>query len=146
MRFIHFCMDSGMEWNDVEIFLAIARRGTLGAAAKSLGVTQPTMGRRLKVLEQALGQTLFQRTADGFLLTDEGSAALAHAERMEEEALGLQRELGGRETEICGTLRLSSSDWFGAHILAPVIAEFVRENPLVAIELVTDSRQLSLSR
>ena len=135
-----------MEWNDVEIFLAIARHGTLGAAARSLGVTQPTMGRRLKVLEAALGETLFQRTADGFVLTDEGDAALAHAERMEEEALGLQRALGGRQSEISGSLRLSSSDWFGAHMLTPIIAAFTSAHPQVTVELVTDSRQLNLSR
>lgn len=135
-----------MEWNDVEIFLAIARHGTLGAAARSLGVTQPTMGRRLKVLEQALDQTLFQRTADGLVLTDEGTAALAHAERMEEEAFGLRRALSGQETGIGGTLRLSSSDWFGVHMLTPIIAAFTREHPLVTIELITDSRLLSLAR
>ena len=135
-----------MEWSDVEIFLAISRHGTLGAAARALGLTQPTMGRRLKVLEQGLGHTLFQRTADGFVLTDEGTAALAHAERMEEEALGLQRVLSGQETQLSGMLRLSSSDWFGAHVLAPLIAAFTRENPKVTVELVTDTRLLNLSR
>lgn len=89
-----------MEWNDVEVFLAIARRGTLGAAARALGQTQPTMGRRLKTLEEALAQTLFQRTADGFVLTDEGQAALGYAERMEEEALSLQRIVTARRRSL----------------------------------------------
>ena len=61
--------DRDPEWSDVRIFLAIARAGTLGAAAKRVGQTQPTMGRRLRALEAALGQTLFQRTRDGFVLT-----------------------------------------------------------------------------
>jgi DNA-binding transcriptional LysR family regulator len=135
-----------MDWNDVEIFLAIARNGTLGAAARKLGLTQPTLGRRLKVLEQSLGHTLFQRTTDGFVPTDEGNAALAHAERMEEEALGLQRALSGRETQLSGTLRLSSSDWFGAHMLTPVIAAFAADNPHVTIELITDARLVNLAR
>jgi DNA-binding transcriptional LysR family regulator len=135
-----------MEWNDVEIFLAIARNGTLGAAARKLGLTQPTLGRRLKMFEQSLGQTLFQRTTDGFVLTDEGNAALAHAEQMEENALGLQRALSGQETELSGILRLSSSDWFGAHVLSPVVAAFVAENPHVTIELMTDFRLVNLAR
>jgi len=135
-----------MEWNDVEVFLAIARRGSLGAAAKALGQTQPTMGRRLKTLEQALGQTLFQRTADGFVLTDEGQAVLGYAERMEEEALSLQRTLSGQETALSGTIRVSSSDWFGAHLLTPVIADFTRANSKVTVELITDSRLLNLAR
>ena len=71
-----------MEWSDLRIFVAIAREGTLGAAARKLGQTQPTMGRRLRALEHALGHKLFQRTSDGFILTDEGAAVLIHAERM----------------------------------------------------------------
>ena len=76
-----------MEWSDLRVFLAIAREGTLGAAARKLGQTQPTMGRRLRALEEAVGQTLFQRTGEGFVLTDEGTSVLGHAERIEEEAL-----------------------------------------------------------
>ena len=87
------------------------------------------MGRRIRALEQAVGQTLFQRTSDGFVLTDEGATVLAHAERMEEEALALERRLGGQDPELEGMLRLSSSDWFGVHMLAPVLAEFARLQP-----------------
>ncbi|MGV7240867.1 LysR family transcriptional regulator [Caballeronia sp. M23-90] len=135
-----------MDWSDVRIFLAIARTGTLSAAARQSGQTQPTMGRRLRALEEAIGQTLFQRTADGFILTDEGSAVLAHAERMEEDALAFERSLAGKETHLTGVLRVSSSDWFGVHVLTPVFAEFLRAHPRVSIELVTDSRRLSLAR
>lgn len=135
-----------MEWSDLKLFLAIARQGTLGAGARSLGLTQPTMGRRLRALEISLGQTLFQRTADGFVMTDEGAAVFAHAERMEEEALGLERELAGQSRQLSGFLRLSSSEWFGAHVLAPVLAEFSLRYPKIVVELLTDSRLLSLSR
>src|SRR5271157_901449 len=107
-----------MDWSDVRIFLAIAEAGTLGAAARRLGLTQPTMGRRLKALEAALGQTLFQRTADGFVLTDEGNAMLGPAQRMAEEALALERVVAGEDGRLSGPLRLSSSDWFGIHVLA----------------------------
>jgi DNA-binding transcriptional LysR family regulator len=135
-----------MDWSDIEIFLAIARHGTLGAAARKLHLTQPTMGRRLRAFEAAVGQTLFQRTADGFILTDEGSAILGHAERIEEEALALRRSLAGQGKQLDGTLRLSSSDWFGTHVLSPVLADFSRVHPGIVIELITDSRLLSLSR
>ena len=135
-----------MEWSDLRVFLAIAREGTLGGAARSLGQTQPTMGRRLRALESAVGHTLFQRTADGFVLTDEGNAILVHAERIEEEALALQRQLTGQEARLEGMLRLSSSDWFGSHVLAPVLAEFGRLHPKICIELLTDARIYSLPR
>src|ERR1700744_6127652 len=120
-----------MEWSDLRIFLAVAREGTLGAAARKLGQSQPTMGRRLRALEQAVGQTLFQRTGDGFVLTDEGAAVLSHAERIEEEASAFQRQLAGQDRQLEGMLRISSSDWFGAHMLAPVFAEFAKLQPRV---------------
>lgn len=135
-----------MEWSDLRIFLAVAREGTLGAAARKLGQSQPTMGRRLRALERSVGQILFQRTGDGFVLTDEGSIVLSHAERMEEEALAFQRRLAGHERQLEGMLRLSSSDWFGAHILTPVLAEFAEAQPRVVVELLTDARLYSLPR
>ena len=135
-----------MEWSDVRVFLAIARAGTLAAAGRALGQTQPTMGRRLTALEEAVGQRLFQRTNDGFLLTDEGAAVMMHAERIEEEMLSFQRRLDGKGQRLEGMLRITSSDWFGAHMLTPIVAAYVRSNPHVRIELLTDSRFFSLSR
>ncbi len=137
---------AAVDWSDLRIFLAIAREGTLGAAGRKIGQTQPTMGRRLRALEAALGQTLFQRTADGFVLTDEGSAVLAHAERIEAEAIALERRASGAKTQLDGMLRLSSSDWFGAVMLSPVIAAFGKCHPKVTVELLTDARLYSLPR
>lgn len=141
-----FLYDPGMEWSDLKIFLAVARAGTLGAAARQLGQTQPTMGRRLRALEQAVGQTLFQRTRDGFVLTAEGEAVLAHAERIEEEAIAFERTLAGQGRALEGMLRVSASDWFGARVLTPVLAGFTRAHPGVTVELVTDARLFSLAR
>ncbi|MBV8502306.1 MAG: LysR family transcriptional regulator [Paucibacter sp.] len=135
-----------MEWSDVRLFLAIARNGSLGAAARTVGLTQPTMGRRLRALEASLGHTLFQRSNAGFVLTDEGSAVLTRAERMEDEALALERELAGGGQSLEGLLRISSSDWFGTHVLAPVLARFVDVHPRVSLELITDARLYDLSR
>ena len=135
-----------MDWSDIRVFLAIVRTGTLGAAARLTGQTQPTMGRRLRALESAVGQTLFQRTTDGLILTDEGTAVLAYAERMEEDANAFERALLGKEQHLSGTLRVSSSDWFGIHVLTPVFATFLRGHPRLSIELVTDSRRLNLAR
>jgi DNA-binding transcriptional LysR family regulator len=139
-------MTPRMEWGDLQVFLAIARQGTLGAAARKLGQSQPTMGRRLKALEDAVGQRLFQRTSEGFVLTDEGAAVLSHAEQVEEEALAFERRLRGHDQGLDGTLRLSCSDWFGLHILTPVIAEFAKLQPRVVVELLTDARLYSLAR
>ncbi len=104
------------------------------------------MGRRLRALEAAVGHTLFQRTGEGFVLTGEGTSVLGHAERMEEEVLAFQRQLAGQEAQLRGMLRLSSSDWFGTYMLAPLLAEFGRRHPFVCVELLTDSRLYSLPR
>lgn len=135
-----------MEWSDLKVFLAIARTGTLAAAARAMGKAQPTMGRRLRALEDAVGHVLFQRTVDGLVLTDEGGAVLVHAERIEEEVLAFERVLGGNEAQLEGMLRLSSSDWFGTFMLAPVLAEFGKRHPGVCVELLTDARLFSLPR
>lgn len=135
-----------MEWSDIRVFLAIARTGTLMAAARQTGLSQPTMGRRLKALEASLSLTLFQRTPDGFVLTAEGESVLGHAERMEEQALAFQRELAGSGQQLEGSLRVSSSDWFGVHVLSPVLAGFLKQHPGVSVELLTDARLLNLAR
>ena len=135
-----------MEWSDVRIFLAVARAGTLGAAARMLHLSHPTIGRRLRALEEATGQVLFQRTAEGFILTEEGSAVLAHAERMEEHALAMERRLAGDQQRLEGTLRISSADWFGAYVLPPVIADYTRLYPRVEIELLTGTRLFNLAQ
>lgn len=135
-----------MEWSDVRIFLAVARTGTLGAAARSLHLSHPTIGRRLRALEESMGQVLFQRTADGFVLTEEGTAILPLAEQMEESALTMARRLTGEQQKLEGTLKVSSADWFGAYVLPPVIAEYSRAYPLVEIEVLTGTRLFNLAQ
>jgi DNA-binding transcriptional LysR family regulator len=134
------------DWSDLRIFLAIARAGTLGKAARLLGLTQPTMGRRLRALEQATGQTLYQRTSTGFVLTDEGRLVLEQAERMETEVLAVNRKLAGQRQQLEGLLRITSSEWFGTYLLSPVLAEFGGRHPGVTIELLTDARIYDLVR
>lgn len=135
-----------MDWSDVRIFLAVARAGSLSGAAQRLGMSQPTMGRRVRALEESTGQRLFQRGREGFQLTDEGASVLLRAERMEEEALAIERQLAGHGAELQGLLRVSSSDWFGLHVLSPVVARFIERHPRVRIDLITDSRFLDLAR
>jgi DNA-binding transcriptional LysR family regulator len=134
-----------MEWSDVRIFLAVARATTLGGAGRALSLSHPTIGRRLRALEEATGQTLFQRTADGFVLTDEGTAVLSLAEQMEETALAMERRLAGETQTLEGVLRISSADWFGAYVLPPVIADFSRSYPDVLIEILTGQRLFNLA-
>ena len=135
-----------MEWSDVRVFLAIARSGTLGGAARALRLSHPTAGRRLRALEEATGQTLFQRTADGFVPTEEGAAIIPLAEQMEEGALAMERRLAGQEQKLQGSLRISSADWFGAYVLPPIIDRYAKAYPDVDLEILTGTRLFSLAQ
>ncbi len=139
-------MGVAMEWSDVRIFLAVARSGTLGGAARTLQTSHPTVGRRLRALEQAIGHTLFQRTADGLVLTEEGHGIIAMAEQMEEGALGMERRLAGQERDLKGSLRISSADWFGAFVLPPIVADYSDAYPNVDVEILTGTRQFNLAQ
>jgi len=138
--------DSRVAWDDVHLFLAIARAGTLSAAGPRIGLTQPTAGRRLRALEEAVGVTLFQRTSQGFRLTEAGEAMLRHAERMEQESVALERRLFGDARDTGGVLRVSTSEWFARQVLGPALATFTVAHPLVTIEIVAESRLLDLDR
>lgn len=135
-----------MEWNDVRIFLAVVRGGSLGEAARRLGVSHPTVGRRIKVLEDEARQPLFRRTKDGLVLTDAGDAVLALAESMEDSAMSMERRLVGNDQRLEGILRISSADWFAGYVLAPVLVELARRHPAVVPEVIASYRLLDLSR
>jgi DNA-binding transcriptional LysR family regulator len=135
-----------IDWDDLRLFLEVARAGTLTAAAGSLGLSQPTAGRRLRALEAVIGASLFQRTPSGFRLTDEGEKMLSHVEQMEEESIGLERKLLGGARGLEGVLRLSSSDWFANSVLAGALADFAIVNPRITIELLAEARLVDLAR
>ncbi|OON62628.1 LysR family transcriptional regulator [Massilia sp. KIM] len=135
-----------MEWSDVRIFLAVARGGSFGEAARTLGVSHPTVGRRIKALEVEAEQALFRRTTDGLVLTDAGDGVMALAEAMENSALAMERRLAGNHERLEGILRISSAEWFAGHVLAPVLAELTRRHPAVVPEVIASHRLLNLSR
>lgn len=135
-----------MDWDDLRTFLAIARHGSLSGAARALGVTQPTMGRRLSALEQRTGARLLQRLPGGYALTPLGESVLGNAERIEMEALAAERVITGRDVALAGTVRLTTVDTLAARIVAPALAALQRRHPGIIVELVPDTRTLSLSK
>ena len=135
-----------MDWNDLRVFLAIARSGSLGAAARQMGVSHPTIGRRLQVLEQAAGQVFFRRTAQGLVLTDSGESILQRAEEMEHSALAIERQLAGDSDQPEGLLRISCADWFAGFVLAPVLTELSNRYPLIVPEVIPGHRLFDLAR
>lgn len=135
-----------MDWDDLHTFLAIARHGTLSAAARALGVTQPTMGRRLAAMEARTGARLLQRLPGRYSLTPLGESVLGNAERIEAEALAAERTITGRDVALEGVVRLTTVDTLAAQIVAPALAALQSRHPGIIVELVPDTRSLSLSR
>ncbi|MFG1480049.1 LysR family transcriptional regulator [Xanthobacter sp. V4C-4] len=135
-----------IDWDDLRVFLAIARDGSLTAAAARLRLSQPTAGRRLKRLEDACGLALFQRTPAGLVLTEDGMRVRDIAGRMEDQAQALGRFLAGTEQALEGTLKVSSSEWFLHHVLAAPLAAFTARHPGLTLELAAEARLLDLDR
>lgn len=135
-----------MNWDDVRIFLAIARSGQILGAARQLGLNHATVARRLDALEAALGARLVARTTTGSGLTAEGERFLAHAERVESEMLAASATTGAESTALTGTVRIGAPDGFGAAFLAPRIGELAERHPGLTLELVPVPRAFSLSR
>ena len=134
-----------MNWDDVRIFLAVARSGQILGAAKSLGLNHATVARRLTALEEALGSKLFMRKTVGSELSGEGERFLVHAERMESAMLAAA-ESAGADSAIEGTVRVGAPDGFGVAFLAPRLGELTERHPGLRIELVPVPRAFSLSR
>ena len=124
-----------LDWDDLRYFLSIARNRTLAAAAKDLRVTQSTVGRRLASLDKSMGMRLFQRNADGFVLTLAGGAILAHALRVEHEALSLERTLQRQAAHVTGVVKVMGSQLVSTHLLACCFAELHARTPTIMIEL-----------
>jgi DNA-binding transcriptional LysR family regulator len=101
-----------MNWDDIRIFLAVARHGSLRAAGRALGLSQPTVGRRLAAFEQSFGgPTLFDRLPDGLRLNSAGEALIVAAERLESAALALERRRVAGSPALSGTVRVSVGEW-----------------------------------
>ena len=135
-----------MDWDDLKIALAVARAGTLSAAARALGTTQPTVGRRLDALEQRLGAPLFDRHADGLRPTPLGQSLLQGLEQMDAGAQAVQRQVAARDTGLQGEILVTSLDWLGDEVLAPMLARFGALHPSLIVELVNDGKVFNLAR
>lgn len=135
-----------LPWDDLQSFLAIARHGTLSAAARALGVRQTTMGRRLAGMETRAGTRLLAKTPTGYLLTPAGEAILAPVERIEAEALAVERRITGRDIRLEGVVRVTTIEILAVELLTDAFARLQREQPGIVLEIATDARSLSLTR
>ena len=135
-----------MNWDDMRLFLGLARNGRVAIAAKGLGVDPTTLIRRVKKLEDSLNCKLFELTKKGYVLTTQGSELVRYIEKAEHYFLEAQNELSDERSHLAGTIRVSVSEGFGSWFLAPLLPEFKRLYPGICIELVATSGFLNLNK
>jgi DNA-binding transcriptional LysR family regulator len=137
-----------MDWDDARVFLAVARHGSLRAAGRALGVSQPTIGRRLAAFEAVFGgPALFDRLPEGLRLNAAGAALLETAEQLEDAALALERRHAATSPSLSGTVRVSIGEW-AAEFLARHLS---RQSPTpappgITVELVESRETANLAR
>lgn len=135
-----------MDWDSLQVFLAIARAGRISAAARRLGVEHTTVSRRLAALEADLGVPLFYRTATGYLLTPHGQNVIANAESMERAALAVSARAREASGQMSGRVRVAMPPEFASHWLGPKVAEFRADHPQIELHILVGTRQRNLSR
>ncbi len=133
-------------WELYRSFLAVVRERSLSAAARSLALTQPTIGRHIDALEEALGLSLFTRSQAGLHATADAVALVPYAEAMATAADALARVASGEAQEERGSVRITASEMIGAEVLPPCLAAFRESHPRIAVELVLSNRTEDLLR
>jgi len=138
---------ASMDWDDVRVFLAVARHGSLRAAGRALGLSQPTIGRRLSGFEATFGgPTLFDRLPEGLRLNAAGEALMPAAQELETAALALERRRAAASQALSGTVRVSVGEW-AASFLARALAESsARAIDGITLELVESRETANLAR
>ncbi len=134
-----------MDWDDMRIFLAVARADSLSAAGRRLAIDASTVGRRVARLEQALGAKLFVKTPQGYALAPEGERLLPHAEAAEAALSGAEDALSG-PGDLSGQLRIGAPDGCANYLLPQVSARICEAHPGLEIQIVALPRVFNLSK
>jgi DNA-binding transcriptional LysR family regulator len=127
-------------WELYRSFLGVLSEGSLSGAARSLGITQPTVGRHITALEKSFGVALFTRSQAGLLPTEAALSLRTYAEAMSSTAAALQRAAASQGAGVKGTVRVSASEVIGAEVLPPILGELRNRHPQLTIELVLTNR------
>lgn len=135
-----------LDWDDLRFVLAVARTGSALRAAKTLGVNQTTVTRRITNIERVIGADLFESRQSGQLLTPLGQIVAAGAERVESEVVALQSAIDARQRLLSGSVRFTSSEVYANWVIAPFLRNFRKQYPGVTVELITDDRRLDIAR
>lgn len=133
-------MTSAIEWDWYRSFLAVVDTGSLSAAARQLGLAQPTVGRHVSALEAELGQPLFIRTQAGLSATDAAKALRPLAAAMASTAAAIARTAHSRQEALSGVVRVTASEVIGVEVLPPILARLQRQHPGIVVELMLSNQ------
>ncbi|MGL4576027.1 MAG: LysR family transcriptional regulator [Burkholderiaceae bacterium] len=133
-------MGNEIGWELYRTFLAVLEEGSLSGAARALGLTQPTVGRHIAALEEALPAALFTRSPQGLIPTDTALALKPYAQSLRSTAAALARVAGEDGGGVRGTVRVTASDVIGIEVLPPVLAALRAAHPRLQVELVLTDR------
>ena len=139
-------MDANMNWDDLRLFLAVARSGSISGAAKQLGVQHSTISRRMRQFELELGARLIERKQGGYELTQAGEHVKEAANNIEREVLGVDGALIGKDSHLIGQLRVTAINNMASTILMPMFAEFSNLHPLVKLHIIVSNLDASLAQ
>lgn len=142
---MHLRMDK-LDWNQLRAFLETADTGSLSAAARKLGLTQPTLSRQVAAIEISLGVTLFERVGKAMVLTPTGLDLLEHARVMGTAAEALSLAATGRSQAVGGVVSVSASDAVATHLLPPLVRQLREREPGIAIEVISTNALSDLQR
>ena len=134
------------DWNRARAFLVTAEEGSLSAAARALGMAQPTLGRQVDALEEELGVILFERVGRGFTLTPSGLDLLDHVRAMGNAANRVSLSAAGNAQSIEGTVRITASEAHAAMLLPPILAKLRQTHPGIHIDIIASSVSSDLRR
>lgn len=135
-----------MNWDELRIFLAVVRSGSVSGGARQLGLQHSTVSRRLHKLEQTLGVRLFDKVPSGYQPTLAGERLQQAAQRMEREWLLVDGSLSGEDLRPSGTLRVTAIDNMASTVLMPMFAGFSREFPDITLHINVSNSDVSLAR
>ncbi|MBS0467803.1 MAG: LysR family transcriptional regulator [Proteobacteria bacterium] len=135
-----------LDWNQLKAFLQTAQTGSLSAAARKLGLTQPTLSRQVAAIEQHMGVTLFERVGKAMALTPTGQDLLEHARAMGAAAEALGLAASGRSQAVGGVVSVSASDAVAAYLLPPLVQQLREQEPGIAVEVIASNALSDLLR
>lgn len=137
---------NSLDWNDLRYVLAVAKQGSAAAAARALGVSHATVLRRINVIEKDIGSPLFDRHATGYTPTEAGRTLTAAGAEMDAAITEARRMIDGRTADLSGTVKFTTTDSLGLHVIPQLLDSFRMQYPAIEIEMLVTNNALDLDR